>query len=131
MPGVLTVDGGLSLSGRCNHASPREIIASRGSLLGTPGPRMEAGSPCHSARHNTDDTAGGVPWLCSCPSADQTKTDCLDEAPSAEAIREAARRANGSAAVIVEARGDSILLGSHVPPGDGLDFSPNAATRPG
>jgi hypothetical protein len=91
---------------------------------------MEAGSPRQSASHNTDDTAGGVPWLCSFPSADQTKTDGLEDAPRAEAIREAARRANGSAAVLVEARGDRLLLGSHGTPRDGLDRSPNAAARP-
>ncbi len=90
---------------------------------------MEAGSPRRSASHNTYDTDVGVQWLCSFPRADQTKTACLDEAPSAAVIREAARRANGSADVIVEARGDSIPLGSHVTPGDGLDLSPNAAAR--
>ena len=98
----LAVDGGFSLSGSCKHASPREIIASPEAILGAPVPRMEAGSPRQSASHNTDETDGGVSWLCSFPSADQTKTDCLDDAPSAEAIREAARRANGPAAVIVE-----------------------------
>jgi hypothetical protein len=44
----------------------------------------------------------GVSWLYSFLSADKKKTYCLYEAPSAEAIREAARRANLPADVIVE-----------------------------
>jgi hypothetical protein len=44
----------------------------------------------------------GVSWLFSFLSADKKKTYCLYEAPSAEAIREAARRANLPADVIVE-----------------------------
>ena len=44
----------------------------------------------------------GVQWLFSFLSADKKKTYCLYEAPSAEAIREAARRANVPADVIVE-----------------------------
>jgi len=43
-----------------------------------------------------------VQWLFSFLSADKKKTYCLYEAPSAEAIREAARRANLPADVIVE-----------------------------
>ena len=46
----------------------------------------------------------GVNWLFSFLSADKKKTYCLYEAPSAEAIREAARRANIPADVIVEVR---------------------------
>lgn len=46
--------------------------------------------------------AVGVHWLFSFLSADKKKTYCLYEAPSAEAIREAARRANLPADVIVE-----------------------------
>ncbi|MGD9508650.1 MAG: DUF4242 domain-containing protein [Geminicoccaceae bacterium] len=42
----------------------------------------------------------GVKWLFSFLSADKRKTYCLYEAPSAEAIREAARRANVPADVI-------------------------------
>src|SRR4030095_6072554 len=103
MPGILAVDGGLSLSESDNHARPRESMARRETILGAPVPRMEAGSPRRSACHNTADPDGGAPWLYSFPSADQTKTDCLDEAPSAEAIREDARSANGSSGV--EARG--------------------------
>ena len=44
----------------------------------------------------------GVQWLFSFLSADKKKTYCLYEAPSAEAIREAARRANIPADVIIE-----------------------------
>ena len=44
----------------------------------------------------------GVNWLFSFLSADKKKTYCLYEAPSAEAIREAARRANLPADVITE-----------------------------
>jgi len=44
----------------------------------------------------------GVQWVLSFLSADKKKTYCLYEAPSAEAIREAARRANLPADVIVE-----------------------------
>ncbi len=46
--------------------------------------------------------AVGVSWLFSFLSADKKKTYCLYEAPSAEAIREAARRANLPADVVVE-----------------------------
>ena len=44
----------------------------------------------------------GVQWLFSFLSADKRKTYCLYEAPSAEAIREAARKLNLPADVIVE-----------------------------
>ena len=44
----------------------------------------------------------GVRWLYSFLSADKRKTYCLYEAPSAEAIRIAARRAGLPADVIVE-----------------------------
>jgi hypothetical protein len=44
----------------------------------------------------------GVNWLFSFLSADKKKTYCLYEAPSAEAIREAARRNQIPADVIVE-----------------------------
>jgi hypothetical protein len=44
----------------------------------------------------------GIQWVCSFLSADKKKTYCLYEAPSAEAIREAARRLNAPADVIVE-----------------------------
>jgi hypothetical protein len=44
----------------------------------------------------------GVSWLFSFLSADKKKTYCLYEAPSAEAIREAARRVGAPADVITE-----------------------------
>ena len=44
----------------------------------------------------------GVNWLFSFLSADKKKSYCLYEAPNAEAIREAARRANVPADVIIE-----------------------------
>lgn len=44
----------------------------------------------------------GVHWLFSFLSADKKKTYCLYEAPNAEAIREAARRAQLPADVVVE-----------------------------
>jgi hypothetical protein len=44
----------------------------------------------------------GVNWLYSFLSADRRKTYCLYEAPSVEAIREAARRANIPSDRIVE-----------------------------
>ena len=44
----------------------------------------------------------GVQWLFSFLSADKKKTYCLYEAPSADEIREAARRANVPADEIVE-----------------------------
>jgi hypothetical protein len=44
----------------------------------------------------------GVKWLFSFLSADKRKTYCLYEAPNAEAIRAAARRANAPADVVIE-----------------------------
>jgi hypothetical protein len=44
----------------------------------------------------------GVNWLFSFLSADKKKTYCLYEGPSAEAVREAARRANIPADVVIE-----------------------------
>jgi len=44
----------------------------------------------------------GVKWLFSFLSADKKKTYCLYEAPSADAIRQAAKRANTPADVIIE-----------------------------
>jgi hypothetical protein len=44
----------------------------------------------------------GVQWLFSFLSSDRKKSYCLYEAPSPEAIREAARRANIPADAIVE-----------------------------
>ena len=48
---------------------------------------------------NTDE---GVAWLFSFLSADKKKTYCLYEAPTVDAIREAARRADIPADVIIE-----------------------------
>lgn len=48
----------------------------------------------------------GVRWLYSFLSADKRKTYCLYEADSAEAIREAARRAGLPADVVVELSGE-------------------------
>jgi hypothetical protein len=47
----------------------------------------------------------GVTWLVSFLSADKKKTYCLYEAPSAEAIREAARRSNLPADAVIELTG--------------------------
>jgi uncharacterized protein DUF4242 len=44
----------------------------------------------------------GVKWLFSFLSPDKRKTYCLYEAPNAEAIRSAARRANIPADVVIE-----------------------------
>jgi len=44
----------------------------------------------------------GVQWLFSFLSADRRRTYCLYEAPSADAIREAARRADVPADAVVE-----------------------------
>ncbi|MFT5448509.1 MAG: hypothetical protein ACI9DC_003694 [Gammaproteobacteria bacterium] len=44
----------------------------------------------------------GVKWLYSFLSLDKKKTYCLYEAPNAEAVREAARRANVQADTVVE-----------------------------
>jgi hypothetical protein len=54
-----------------------------------------------AALKEINDTSG-VNWLFSFLSADRRKTYCLYEAPSAEAIREAARRAGLPADVVVE-----------------------------
>jgi len=48
----------------------------------------------------------GVRWLYSFLSADKRRTFCLYEAESAEAIREAARRAGLPADVIIELSGE-------------------------
>jgi hypothetical protein len=59
----------------------------------------------------------GAHWLFSFLSADKKKTYCLYEAPTAEAVREAARRAGLPADVIVEVselRPEDFLEGSGV-----------------
>ena len=48
----------------------------------------------------------GIQWLFSFLSADKKKTYCLYEAPNPEAIREAARRLNIPADVIIEIGGE-------------------------
>ena len=53
-------------------------------------------------RVNRINDESGVKWLISFLSADKKKTYCLYEAPSAEAIRQAAKRANIPADVIIE-----------------------------
>ncbi len=53
----------------------------------------------------------GIQWIFSFLSADKKKTYCLYEAPNPEAIREAARKLNLPADVIVE------LVESRVTPG--------------
>jgi hypothetical protein len=58
------------------------------------------GDSAELVRRINDDE--GVKWLFSFLSADKRKTYCLYEAPDAEAIRAAARRANLPADVIVE-----------------------------
>jgi hypothetical protein len=55
-----------------------------------------------AANLNQINAEAGVEWLISFLSADRKKTYCLYEAPSAEAIREAARRAGIPADVIIE-----------------------------
>jgi hypothetical protein len=52
--------------------------------------------------HQQIDADLGLQWLFSFLSVDKKKSYCLYEAPSAEAIREAARRANIPADVIIE-----------------------------
>jgi hypothetical protein len=44
----------------------------------------------------------GVRWIYSFLSADKKKTYCLYEAPSAESVRDAARRANVPANAVIE-----------------------------
>lgn len=58
----------------------------------------------------------GVNWLFSFLSADKRKSYCLYEAKDPEAIREAARRANVPADVIIEVsqeRPEAILAAAH------------------
>ncbi|HEX6999138.1 MAG TPA: DUF4242 domain-containing protein [Gammaproteobacteria bacterium] len=50
--------------------------------------------------------AVGVRWIYSFLSADKRKTYCLYEAQSAEAVREAARRAGLPADVVIELAGE-------------------------
>jgi hypothetical protein len=59
-------------------------------------------TPESAAEVNEINADVGVQWLISFLSADKKKTYCLYEASSAEAIREAAKRAGIPADVIVE-----------------------------
>lgn len=61
--------------------------------------QMDAEMAKELARVNDDE---GVRWLYSFLRADNKKTYCLYQAPSAEAIRRAARRAGIPADVVVE-----------------------------
>ena len=54
----------------------------------------------HAIEEINDDV--GVRWIYSFLSADKKKTYCLYEAPTAELIREAARRANVPADAVIE-----------------------------
>jgi len=58
--------------------------------------------PAEAAMVKQINDSSGVNWLFSFLSADRKKTYCLYEAPSAEAIREAARLAGLPADVVVE-----------------------------
>jgi hypothetical protein len=60
---------------------------------------MSAWREAHPRIEQINDDVG-VKWIFSFLSADKPKTYCLYEAPSAEAIHEAARRANVPADVI-------------------------------
>ena len=59
-------------------------------------------TPDSAAEVNEINADVGVQWLISFLSADKKKTYCLYEASSAEAIREAAKRAGIPADVIIE-----------------------------
>ena len=63
----------------------------------------------------------GVKWLYSFLSLDKKKTYCLYEAPNAEAVREAARRANLPADSVIEV---------NAPVGPALGSTPGPATAP-
>jgi len=66
-------------------------------------------------------SAVGIDWIYSFLSADKKKTYCLYEAPNPEAIREAARKLNIPADVIIE------LGESRITPGPQL-FVPTRST---
>ncbi len=59
-------------------------------------------SPRSGGREKLVNDDVGVSWLLSFLRADQTKTCCLYEAPIAEVVREAARRAGLPADMVVE-----------------------------
>ena len=62
----------------------------------------------------------GVQWLFSFLSADKKKAYCLYEAPNAEAVREAARRLNIPADVIIEVGSEQ--RSAHEARASGLDI---------
>jgi hypothetical protein len=65
------------------------------------GEQLELTDDSVHAIEAVNDTVG-VRWIYSFLSADQKKTYCLYEAPTAELIREAARRANVPANAVIE-----------------------------
>jgi hypothetical protein len=70
--------------------------------------RRQSGHPriSHSDGVRQINDEEGVKWLFSFLRADMRKTFCLNEAPNAEAIRIAAKRANLPADVITEISGE-------------------------
>lgn len=90
------------------------IVAARAATTGssTPRPRCDPRSrkgvaTVRLGEHLGDDAGGvvhdvSIRWIHSFLSADKKKTYCIYEAPSVEAIREAARRLGIPADVIVE-----------------------------
>ena len=75
-----------------------------------------------AAEINRINADAGVQWLISFLSADKKKTYCLYEAPSAEAIRKAAREVGLPADVIVE-------VGELWPTGEMGDVRPERFTQ--
>jgi hypothetical protein len=63
--------------------------------------QLEVNAEAASAIQRINDDAG-VQWIYSFLSADKKRSYCLYEAPNAEAIREAARRANLPADSVIE-----------------------------
>ncbi len=72
-------------------------------------------TPEGAAAINLINDEESVRWLISFLSVDKKKTFCLYEAPSAEAIREAARRAGIPADTIIEVSEEIIPSGSTLP----------------
>ena len=77
---------------------------------------LEAGAEAIDGINRINDEEG-VRWLYSFLSADKRKTYCLYEAPSPEAIRRAASRAELPADVIVEVTDRVLPGGASVPIG--------------
>ncbi len=72
-------------------------------------------TPEGAAAINQINDEESVRWLISFLSVDKKKTFCLYEASSAEAIREAARRANIPADTIIEVREEIVPSGETNP----------------